>query len=131
MPDTRVLIVDDEDQLRNSLRDAFEDMGYWVLTATSAEDALEMLLRETVDACTVDIRLPGISGNEFIMRAHEMRPALRFVIYTGSWNYELTPEIARAGVSDADVFRKPCGDLLEIAQAIERLLSQPGGMERI
>lgn len=128
MPDTRVLIVDDEDQLRKSLRDAFEDMGYTVLTATSAEDALEMLLRETVDACTVDIRLPGISGNDFILRAHEMRPALKFVIYTGSWNYELTPEIAQAGVSGADVFKKPCGDLIEIAQAIERLLSQPRGM---
>ncbi|MFZ5428378.1 MAG: response regulator [Thermodesulfobacteriota bacterium] len=128
MPDTRVLIVDDEDQLRKSLRDAFEDMGYTVLTATSAEDALEMLLRETVDACTVDIRLPGISGNDFILRAHEMRPALKFVIYTGSWNYELTPEIVQAGVSGADVFKKPCGDLIEIAQAIERLLSQPRGM---
>ena len=90
-----------------------------------------MLLREKVDACTVDIRLPGISGNEFIQRAHGMHPALRFVIYTGSWNYELPPEVVQAGVSDTDVFNKPCDDLCEIAQAIERLLSQPMGLGEI
>lgn len=127
MPETRLLIVDDEAPLRATLRDAFEDMGFNVLTATSAEDALEMLLREEVDACTVDIRLPGISGNEFIHRAHTMRPALKFVIYTGSWNYEVPPELTTCGVREEHVFRKPCLDIGEIASALERLTRPAGG----
>lgn len=124
MAETRILIVDDEAPLREGLRDAFEDMGYAVATASCAEDALEMLLREHVDVCTVDIRLPGISGNEFIRRALAMRPRLKFLIYTGSWDYELPPELVRAGVTAGDVFRKPCTDLAEMARAIDRLAAR-------
>lgn len=121
MDSARVLIVDDEAPLRNSLRDAFEDMGLTALTASCAEDALEMLLREHVDVCTVDIRLPGISGDEFIKRAHRMRPRLRFLVYTGSWDYEPPQEVVQAGVNPDCIFRKPCRDLAEMAQAVERL----------
>lgn len=124
MPEATILIVDDEAQLRNSLRDAFEDLGFAVLTASSAEDALEMLLREKVDACTVDIRLPGLSGNEFIARAHAMLPRLKFVVYTGSWNYELPGELAKLGIEGRDIFIKPCEDPTLMARAIERLLGR-------
>ena len=119
-----ILIVDDEPRLRSCLRDAFEDLGYRVLTAGCGEAGLETLKRERVDACTVDMRLPGMSGNEFIVRAHAAHPGLRFVVYTGSWNYELPDELAALGVTAEDVFPKPCGDPKLMAQAIERLLAR-------
>lgn len=124
MPGAIILIVDDEPQLRSCLRDAFEDMGYRVLTAGSGEEALTVLARERADACTVDMRLPGMSGNEFIARAHEACPSLHFVVYTGSWNYELPLELAALGITPQDVFPKPCGDPQLMAQAIERLLGR-------
>lgn len=117
-----ILVVDDEEKLRSNLRDAFEDMGHRVLTAGSAEEALLVLSRGKVDACTVDIRLPGMSGNDFIAKAGELFPGLKFVIYTGSWNYELPEELAEYGIGPDQVFQKPCDDLMQIGRAIETLL---------
>ena len=117
-----ILVVDDEEKLRANLRDAFEDMGHRVLTAESAEEALLVLSRGKVDACTVDIRLPGMSGNDFIRKAAGICPWLKFVIYTGSWNYETPEELAKHGVGPEQVFNKPCDDLMLIGQAIEKLL---------
>jgi len=121
-----LLIVDDEAALRAGLRDAFEDMGYRVFTAGSGEEGLDILTREQVDACTVDIRLPGMSGNDFIMKAGRAYPGLRFLVYTGSWNYRLTQELTALGISREDVFSKPCDDLALMARAIERLLARDG-----
>jgi len=120
-----VLIVDDEVLLRNSLRDFFEDTGFAVLAANSAEDALQML-REGArpDVCTVDIRLPGMTGNQFIAEAHAFNPGLRFLVYTGSWNYELPEELNRLGLGPEQVFSKPCMDLDCILRAILKLLGR-------
>lgn len=118
-----VLIVDDEVLLRNSLRDFFEDTGFAVIAANSGEDALQML-REGArpDVCTVDIRLPGMTGNQFIAEAHAFNPGLKFLVYTGSWNYELPEELNRLGLGTEQVFNKPCMDLDCILHAILKLL---------
>lgn len=69
-----ILIVEDEDFLRSSLADFLEDHGYVVLTAPNAENGLEQLAHDHPDVCIVDIRLPDMNGNEFILRArHESR----------------------------------------------------------
>ncbi|GFK93200.1 Alginate biosynthesis transcriptional regulatory protein AlgB [Fundidesulfovibrio magnetotacticus] len=130
MAEPVVLVIDDEPQLRSNLRDCFEDYGFTVLTAICAEDALEMLLREKVDACTVDIRLPGMTGNEFIAKASRMRPQLKFVIYTGSWNYEIPGDLANAGVTPEEIFNKPCEDPEIIARTIERLIARGAAAPR-
>lgn len=119
---TTILLVDDEVLLRNSLRDFFEDMGYRTLAAGSAEEGLDMLGHGVrADVCTVDIRLPGKTGNQFIAEAHALCPDLKFLIYTGSWNYELPPELVRLGIDAGQVFNKPCLDLGCILQAVEKL----------
>lgn len=120
-----VLIVDDEVLLRNSLRDFFEDTGFAVVAANSGEDALQML-REGArpDVCTVDIRLPGMTGNQFIAEAHAFNPGLKFLVYTGSWNYELPEELNRLGLGPEQVFNKPCMDLDCILRAILNLLGR-------
>lgn len=122
-----ILIVDDEVLLRNSLRDYFEDTGFTVLTANSGEEALQLLRTGArVDACTVDIRLPGMTGNQFIAEAHALNPGLKFLVYTGSWNYELPAELNRLGLGPEQVFNKPCMDLDCILHAVLKLLNASG-----
>ena len=70
----RVLVVDDESCIRNSLVNYLEDRGCKVVSAESAEEALETLRTEAVDVAIVDIRLPGMDGNGLIFAAHEMLP---------------------------------------------------------
>ena len=93
MDDTayRVLIIDDELSLLKSLVAFFEDEGFFVRGAESGEEGLEILKTEKMDVVIIDLRLPGIDGNETIVRAHELQPALRFLIHTGSTDYQIPP----------------------------------------
>jgi DNA-binding NtrC family response regulator len=119
-----ILIIDDEEKIRAGLADYFEDEGFAVLAAASAEDGLAVLAANPVDLCTVDIRLPGASGNEFILRAHGLNPKMKFLIYTGSADYELTATLRAIPITDGEVFTKPVENLSLLLAAVNRLLGR-------
>ncbi|PCH61150.1 MAG: response regulator, partial [Gammaproteobacteria bacterium] len=66
-----ILILDDEDVVRQSFVDYFEDNLWRVVQAETAEQALDLLETEQPEVALVDIRLPGIDGDEFIREAIE------------------------------------------------------------
>lgn len=117
-----ILIIDDETKIREGLRDYFEDMGYLVLTAGSGEEGLKTLEAWHADVCTVDIRLPGMNGNEFIQTAHVRWPELKFLVYTGSAGYDLPCELKDLAVVPENVFFKPVERQDTLTKAVERLL---------
>ncbi len=57
-----VLVVDDEEGVRESLARALEDEGYEVLTSNSGEDAIKVVRDQNLDLILLDILLPGIDG---------------------------------------------------------------------
>ncbi len=116
-----ILVLDDEDMLRQTVCDYLEDEGYHVLPASSAEEALELLKSEHVDLCMVDMRLPGMDGNEFILRANKLNADLKFIIYTGSTDYKLPKELSDIGVIREHVFQKPLIDLSILAKTIFKM----------
>jgi DNA-binding response OmpR family regulator len=59
-----ILIVEDDAQLRQSFDRLLQEEGYSVRTASSGEDGLEAIKRETPDLVIMDVRLPGMSGME-------------------------------------------------------------------
>jgi CheY-like chemotaxis protein len=120
----RILIVDDEDSIQRSLRAFLEDEGFEVATAVSGEDGLEALSHTPCDAAVVDIRLPGMDGNLFIERAHELCPAMRFLVYTGSVGYSPPASIQSAGILDSCIFKKPIRDMSVLATALKDLLGK-------
>lgn len=102
-----LMALDDEEAVRGSYVDYFEDRRWRVLPAGSAEEALGILEREEVDAVIVDIRLPGMDGNAFIRAARTRRPGLAFVVVSGSPEYRLPPDIAALPGAAAEVYMKP------------------------
>jgi two-component system OmpR family response regulator len=123
MDDTayRVLIIDDELSLLKSLVAFFEDEGFFVRGAESGEEGLEILKMYKMNAVIIDLRLPGIDGNETIVRAHELQPALRFLIHTGSTDYQIPPLLRRIGIEQEVVFLKPLPDLSVLSEAVRAL----------
>jgi len=120
-----LLIVDDEPAIRQSLQGYFQDLGFQVRTAASAEEAVAMDGLDTVDAVIMDIRLPGQDGVA-CMRALAARfPRIRFVVHTGSLDFALGEEEAFLGISEEQVFLKPVPDLEMLRVALERLGVQP------
>lgn len=113
-----ILIIDDETCLLKSLVAFFEDEGFTVRWAVSGEDGLEILKFELMDAVIVDMRLPGIDGNETVVKAHALQPSLQFLIHTGSTDYQLPPPLRELGIMPEAVFLKPLTDLSILTQAV-------------
>lgn len=117
----RVLILDDDDAIRDGLAYFLEDAGFAVSAAATDHKAVEFLEAGAFDAAVVDLRLPNTKGESFILRVHTRFPRIKFLIYTGSTAYDLSPDLNRIGMRTADVILKPAPDLNVIAQAIIRI----------
>jgi DNA-binding NtrC family response regulator len=120
----RVLIIDDETSIRTSMSEFFEDFGIEVTAVGSAEAALVAIVDQDFDVAVVDIRLPGIDGDALIIRAHDLKPALRFIIHTGSVEYRLNSVLKAIGVRRDHIFIKPVNDLAALVTAIQALSTQ-------
>ena len=117
----RILIVDDEILIRDSLADYLEDDGFQVWTAATGEEGLAILSREPIRCCVVDMRLPGMNGDEFVVRARQVREGLKFLIHTGSSEYTLSRRLLALGVLPEDLFYKPVVDQKFIADRLRCL----------
>jgi DNA-binding NtrC family response regulator len=118
----KVLVVDDEPGIRESLADFLDDYEFDVFSAESAEQALEIVESETLDLAIVDLRLPGISGDTMILKSHSLRPEMKFLIHTGSVDYRLPNELKAIGMGSENLFLKPIPDLTVIIDAINKIL---------
>lgn len=97
--DTRILIVDDDASIRESMQEFIEISGYVALSAGSGEDALEILRSNAIDVVITDIMLPGIDGLALTDRIIEDYDADVIVMtgYSGDYSYE---EAINKGASD-------------------------------
>jgi len=120
-----ILILDDEQIVRDSLSDYFEDRLWRSVQAQSAEEALELLENESPDAVVVDVRLGGMDGDVFIRTARVKYPKLAFVICTGSPAYAVPDDLQGLTQVSTNLFKKPVvvmADLeADILQVIERV----------
>jgi DNA-binding NtrC family response regulator len=79
----RLLLVDDEEELLESLSRVLTRRGMIVIKAASGSEALEVLQRQRVDVAVVDIKMPGMDGLELTRHLKRLYPALEVVILTG------------------------------------------------
>ncbi len=117
-----ILVVDDEEMVRENLEAYLEDEGFVVHTAGSGEEGLEVLAETAPQVGIIDMRLPGMSGNDFIVQAHGVRPELRYLIHTGSTNYKLPVELMNIGVTRDEIFIKPLQNMEDLVTGIYRIL---------
>lgn len=113
----RLIIIDDEESIRNPITDYFEDMGWDVFPFHSAEDALLFLEKEHVDTAIVDVRLPGMTGIDFIYETIKQKRVINFVIYTGSVDFSLPEDFKSIGVS-TNVILKPAESFSVLYNAV-------------
>jgi two-component system nitrogen regulation response regulator NtrX len=96
----KILVVDDELSIRNSLSGVLEDEGYDVLLAKDGEQALTVLASEMPDAVLLDIWMPGIDGLEVLSQARKRYPSLQFIIMSGHGNIETAVKATKLGAFD-------------------------------
>lgn len=117
----RVLVIDDEPAICSSLSAFLEDYGFRASSAESAEEALELMKNKVYDVCIVDMRLPGMSGEDLIIAARERYENQRHIIYTGSISYNLSEQLKELGMRPEYVFLKPVRVLSLLVKCIKEL----------
>jgi two-component system, NtrC family, response regulator HydG len=116
----KLLIVDDELSVRDSLSKWFHEEGYEVGTAESANDALTRLAESKWDAALVDIKMHGTDGIELQRRMHEIDAELIVIMMTGYASVETAVAALKNGAYD--YVTKPL-DPDEIAHLVKKALT--------
>jgi CheY-like chemotaxis protein len=120
-----VLLLDDEENIRVSLAEFLLDCDIPSVSAESAEEALALDCLGAVALAVVDIRLGGMDGLEFIKTLHGRYPHIRFLIHTGSTEFQLDAELRDIGLTSGDVLFKPVLDMTVFERAVRRKLTEP------
>ena len=119
MEQKRLLIVDDEQGIRLSLRGILEDEGHMVFEAGSAEEGLAFLENDSVDLMFLDIWLPGMDGLAMLDIARVRFPALPVLMISGHGSIETAVTAIKKGAYD--FIEKPLS-LEKVLLAVERAL---------
>ncbi len=120
----RILIVDDELVVRDSLKEWLDDEGFQADTAESGQEALEKMVKEVYHLLLLDIKMPGMDGVEVLRRSKEMRPELPVVMMTAYATVETAVEAMKIGA--LDYLMKPFDPdtlvpmIVQVYQKIER-----------
>lgn len=120
----RILIVDDEQSVREVLSEYFTEQGYSVESADGGEEALAAVQRSTPDLVLLDVRMPGIDGVETLRRLRKIAPDLSVIMVTANEDVGLARETLKLGA--LDYVAKPF-DFVYLERAIMAGLAQSGG----
>ena len=96
----RILVVDDELVVRDSLKEWLQEEGFKVDMAESGVDALEKLARNSYQLMLLDIKMPGMDGVEVLKRAKDTHPELPVVMMTAYATVETAVEAMKIGAMD-------------------------------
>jgi len=119
--DGRVLIVDDEENVRLTLSEALREMALDCCQAATGAEALDLLESETFDLMLLDIKIPEPDGMEVLRWAREHRPFMSVIVITAYGTPFNAVEAVQIGA--ADFIRKPFS-VEEIHRHAVRILSQ-------
>ncbi len=95
-----ILIVEDEAKMRRLLELNLSDEGFHVLTTGDAEAGLKIMGQENVDLVVTDLKLPGMTGLDFLQAVKHANSALPVVVMTAFGSVETAVEAMKAGASD-------------------------------
>jgi CheY-like chemotaxis protein len=83
-PGRRILVVDDEPEVRSFMSDALDVFGYEVGAAGDVDEAFSLFARTRFDLVMSDLCLPGLTGWELVTRLRGIDPVLPLIMLTGS-----------------------------------------------
>ncbi|MFN9296901.1 MAG: sigma-54-dependent transcriptional regulator [Acidobacteriota bacterium] len=96
----RILVVDDEENLRRVTQLKLQQAGYEAMTASDGRQALEVLARNPHDLIITDLKMPGMSGMDLLRRVREDYPEIIVVVVTAFGTIESAVEAMKLGAHD-------------------------------
>jgi DNA-binding NtrC family response regulator len=118
---TRILIVDDESDLRSLLTHVLTTAGYEVMEAPDGESALNILRKEKFDIAFLDIQMPNVNGIQVLKHIQKNSPSTKAIMLTGYANLKNAMEAKEFGATD--FINKPY-KIEDILSTVQRLTNE-------
>jgi CheY-like chemotaxis protein len=118
----RILVVDDEDTVRNVVSRHLARQGYEVATAPDGVTALEAFESQPFDMVITDLNMPRMGGAELIGRLKADSPGIMVIVLTGYGDMNSAIEVLRRGCDD--YLLKPLPDINIVSRAVEQCLAR-------
>ena len=96
----KILLVDDDEWIRDSLTLYFDTEGCQMIAVETAEEGIELLKQQDYDIILLDYKLPGIDGLTFSRKIQEIRPDAIKILITAYKNKKVVSEAANVGIQD-------------------------------
>ena len=116
----KIMVVDDEDSIRQSLSDVLKDEGFDVILAGDGQEALKMVDKNMPDLVILDIWMPIMDGTEVLKAIKKTHPELAVIMISGHGNIEAAVKAIKLGAYD--YIEKPLslyGVLLTVKSALK------------
>ena len=118
-----VLVVEDDDSLRELLKTMLEAQDFKVLTANDGLDAIEVFTqnKDTIGVVLSDLGLPGLGGWDAFLRMKEINPEIKGILASGYFHPKVKEEIIKSGAEN--FIQKPY-NTPEIVAMLHRMLEE-------
>jgi DNA-binding NtrC family response regulator len=116
---SRILVIDDDENIRKVLQTILEDEGYIIDTAETAKIGIEKSQKGFYNLALIDVRLPDMEGIELLSKLRETKPKMRKIIVTG---YPTLQNAVAAVNKGADAYVMKPFDVEKILQTIKEQL---------
>jgi len=117
----RVLVIDDEPNVRQQVEDTLIRRGFFVRSAMSGEEGLTLALNEPFDVALVDVRMPGIDGVETMHELNRIRPVMPVALMSGYSDVDSASMLAEGAAAWLD---KPFTDLDNVCDTLKRIAEE-------
>ena len=118
----KILVIDDEQGIRNLLHTLLRRKGYDVILADSGEHGLEFFRRYRPDVIVLDLKMPGMDGLTVLQQVHSLNPQQPVIMLTGAGTPEAEFQARALGVTE---FVEKEFSLHLLGDALTRLLNDP------
>ena len=114
----KILIVDDEINIRMTLKDILEDEGYSTCVAGTGEKAIKIASKENIDMIILDVKLPGIDGIETFKKINKDKPELDILMISG--HSDISTAVSAVKIGAYDFLEKPLS-MIKILTAVRNI----------
>ena len=97
LKEMKILLIDDDEWIRDSLNIFFESEGCHLEAFENAEEGIEALKKQSYDIIMIDYKLPGINGLDFLKQIKDSYPHAMKILITAYRNKEITSEVIKTG----------------------------------
>ena len=117
-----VLVIEDEEAVRESFRNYLEDQSYTVHEASNGREGLDLFRRHQPDIVILDLRMPEVTGHEVLAKLTEQSPDTPIIVVSGTGHVGDTVEALHLGAWD--YLLKPVTDLSMLEHSIKQALDR-------